>query len=196
MMITHDQLDALYNGQRLTQASIAKMYGVSQVAVFLWMKKHNIKSRAHCIYQAAPSDERFHASYEKTKDGCWNWARWVNERGYGIFKPTEKTKVSAHRRSFELANGKIPAGLVIDHMCRNRRCVNPAHLRAVTPRVNALENSVSPCAKNKQKTHCIRGHELSGDNLRLANGWRLCISCERLRYVPVRERREQNIISM
>ncbi len=78
----------------------------------------------------------------------------IGNKGYGTFGP-----IGAHRISFELANGKVPKGLVLDHICRVRHCVNPDHLRIVTRGQNVLENSVSACAINKAKTHCIHGHD-------------------------------------
>ena len=72
--------------------------------------------------------------------------------GYGAFWKNEKKRaVPAHRMSLELADINIPKGLVVDHICKNRGCVNPKHLRLVTPRVNALENTNSICVKFRKK---------------------------------------------
>src|SRR5271166_2588383 len=88
--------------------------------------------------------------------GCWLWIGAL--RGsYGIFRPTPDRKESAHRLSYKQWRGPIPEGLVIDHICRQRVCVNPDHLRVVTKRQNTLENSDSLQAKNAVKTHCKRG---------------------------------------
>lgn len=71
----------------------------------------------------------------------------------------------AHRLSLQLCNIKIPDGMLVDHMCRNRACVRPSHLRIVTHKQNTLENSLSIQAKNASKTHCNHGHELIAENL-------------------------------
>lgn len=76
--------------------------------------------------------QRFEASIERT-DNCWNWTATIQENGYGRFTPyaTHRARL-AHRMAYEQAIGPIPEGLTIDHLCGNRRCVNPAHLEAVT----------------------------------------------------------------
>lgn len=113
--------------------------------------------------------ERLKTNFEvlflkKEIDICWEWKGTLSEEGYGFYYFTTKVsglkrhRILAHRYSYELYKEKIPIGLVIDHICRNRSCVNPLHLRCVTRKVNSTENSISPCAKNKLKTHCKRGH--------------------------------------
>lgn len=78
----------------------------------------------------------------------------------------------AHRLAYELAKGPIPQGLEIDHVCRRKLCVNPAHLEAVTRHEN-MHRGVKG-----QKTHCIRGHEFTPDNTRIdPNGTRHCKAC-------------------
>ncbi len=91
---------------------------------------------------------------EDPESGCHVWRGATDSAGYGAFhnKPERK----AHRYAWTRVHGPIPSGLMIDHMCRNRACVNPAHLRAVTPAVNGTENSISPCAKHAAKTVCPR----------------------------------------
>jgi hypothetical protein len=83
----------------------------------------------------------------------------------------------AHRVAWEAAHGPIPPGMCIDHLCRNRACVNVNHLEAVTRRVNVLRG-FGPCAKNARKTKCKNGHALEGDNLRKKpRGGRACRTC-------------------
>lgn len=85
----------------------------------------------------ATPEERFWSKVEKT-DGCWNWSGRLNDSGYGVFTIGGKDKFTApaHRWSYELLAGPIPDGLDIDHVCRNRACVNPVHLRPATKKQN------------------------------------------------------------
>lgn len=120
---------------------------------------------------------------------CWLWTASLNEDGYGHFWDGVHL-VFAHRYSYALANGPIPENLVIDHLCLTRACVRPDHGEAVTVAVNFERSSAVP-RLNRDKTHCIRGHPLSGDNLtylRLHGKvmGRKCLACNRMR---VNERR-------
>ena len=115
--------------------------------------------------------------------GCWLWTGTTNPGGYGAVGFMGRTR-SAHRVSYELAKGPIPAGLDLDHKCRVRCCVNPDHLEPVTRSENlrrglAGENlRVAALAK----THCPKGHPYSGGNLYVApDGHRDCITCQRAR---------------
>mgnify|MGYP001609562296 CR=1 FL=1 len=97
------------------------------------------------------------------EDGCWVWLDNYNPAGYGGMRRSKSTGgeyVFAHRAMYELLIGPIPPGLVIDHLCRNRGCVNPAHLEPVTMRENVLRG-VGVAAENAAKTHCDHGHEFS-----------------------------------
>lgn len=120
----------------------------------------------------------FEAKFEKgSDDDCWLWTANL-VRGYGQFG-LHGRMVYAHRVAYEMKYGLIPEGLYIDHLCRTRNCVNPSHMEPVTNRVNLLRG-VGVAAMNARKTHCDRGHELSGENLipyHMARGWRICRSC-------------------
>jgi hypothetical protein len=76
--------------------------------------------------------------------------------------------MKAHRVAYERAHGLLPKGLVIDHLCRNKACVNVEHLEAVTQRENQLRGVNTFAVINSQKTHCVHGHPFSGKNLRVA----------------------------
>lgn len=90
---------------------------------------------------------------------CIEWQGAISSTGYGL-----EGKKYAHRLAMERLVGAIPKHLVIDHICRNRRCVNIGHLRVVTRRENALENNDSPHAINAARTHCKNGHEFDAQN--------------------------------
>ena len=108
------------------------------------------------------TSERFWAKVEKRGDDqCWDWKASQNRNGYGFFKADGE--VVAHRWSFVQARGPIPPGLTLDHLCRNRGCVNPAHLEIVTRGENVLRG-VGLSAANARKTHCVHGHPFNEEN--------------------------------
>ena len=124
-------------------------------------------------------EERFWAKVDKTAPGgCWQWSARLNADGYGHLN-VDGQKVRAHRFAYEMLVGAIPEGLQLDHLCRNRGCVNPDHLEPVTNRENILRGETVP-ARNAAKTHCSKGHEFTPENTTMrANGWRECKTCQR-----------------
>lgn len=136
-------------------------------------------------HPARPVIERVSEKYVVNPEtGCWEWIGQINAYGYGKISIGSKTdgtafKAMAHRVAYELLVGPIPDGLDLDHLCRNRRCINPAHLEPVTRQVNLLRGETLP-ARNAAKTHCVRGHELAGDNvIHQKTGKRWCRECRR-----------------
>lgn len=111
--------------------------------------------------------------------GCWFWLGNHSPNGYAMFASTKGRLAGAHRFSYLIHKGEIPAGLEIDHMCNMKGCVNPDHLRAVTSRVNQLRTN-SVVAQNARKTHCKHGHEFSVENTVVhSGGGRECWTCRK-----------------
>lgn len=130
----------------------------------------------------SPADlERFWSKVEKTST-CWLWMAG-KRRGYGAFQITtngQRSTIQAHRIAYGLVAGDVPVGLVLDHVCRVRACVNPDHLRPVTDAVNILAG-IAPAAINARKTHCKRGHSLMDEsNVYRRGRMRVCKACRRL----------------
>jgi hypothetical protein len=127
--------------------------------------------------------DRFLEKIAPSDSGCLEWQGSKSPQGYGWFSWNSKPTL-AHRWSYEAVMGAIPAGMVIDHLCRNRCCVNPFHLECVSMAENTARGILHDLqrANAKQKTHCLRGHPLFGENLRTdAKGHRMCIACQRMK---------------
>lgn len=121
--------------------------------------------------------DRFAEKVALREDGCHEWIGGTAGEGYGHFyagntAPGKHGKVYAHRWSYEHFVGPIPAGMVIDHLCRNRSCVNPAHLEPVPQSVNVARG-----VGNGSQSTCPQGHPYSGPNLRVYRGQRFCRAC-------------------
>ena len=124
---------------------------------------------------------------------CWQWIAGQNGDGYGSFQEASYKNSKAHRIAYEMVIGQIPEGKVIDHLCRNRGCVNPYHMEVVTPGENTLRGE-SFSAVNARKTHCPNGHPLEGDNLwkhDLTLGRRRCKICMLAQIRACKARRKQ-----
>lgn len=117
---------------------------------------------------------RFTAKYEVVESGCWEWQGSL-AHGYRYF--SHGKSVRAHRASYQHFVGRIPDGFVIDHLCRNTRCVNPSHLEAVTQAVN-VQRSIRGTILGGTLTHCPKGHEYTPDNIRdNYRGYSECWQC-------------------
>ena len=113
----------------------------------------------------------------RTDTGCLEWTGVIDRGGYGRISHRGKTLL-VHRLSYELHVGPIADGLHIDHLCSNRRCMDPAHLEAVTPRENNLRCGCWG-GVNAPKTHCPQGHPYDRLNTYLHGGRRHCRACRR-----------------
>lgn len=116
--------------------------------------------------------------------GCWLWAGSCDTRGYGQLYWKGKSK-RTHRLVLGLACKTV---LVVDHLCRQHSCCNPDHLDVVTQAVNTLRGDTVN-ARNIQKTHCWRGHALSGSNVLTYGPSRHCKQCAKIRSQQFRERK-------
>lgn len=120
-------------------------------------------------------EERFWNKVNKTSS-CWLWtASLVQGSGYGSFTPASRQRVNAHRWAYEQLVGPVPKGMQLDHLCRVRSCVNPAHLEAVPPIIN-VRRGTSPGAEALRRSLCRMGHPYSQWGV-LRAGRRVCRLC-------------------
>jgi hypothetical protein len=160
--------------------------GLKGKALMDWIRSHR--------KPPLPVADRFWPKVDKSAgpDACWPWTGCIQTRGYGQFyvgmEGERMVRQPAHRVAWELTHGPIPAGLVIDHKCKNTVCVNPAHLRPVSQEDNCTVLArPTPFWTNKQKTHCSKGHPFEGENVarvlvKNSSGtkWRptrICLTC-------------------
>lgn len=112
---------------------------------------------------------------------CWPWLASLDNKGYGKISVNNK-QVGAYRAAYESFVGPVPQGLELDHLCRNRRCINPSHLEPVTHQENCRRGFGSV-------THCWRGHPFDDANTYLYGGKRCCKACNRLSVMAYQKRR-------
>lgn len=142
-----------------------------------WLRNGDALLNQH-LYSLGTPEERYWKFIDKGDNdfSCWIWTGGVAGGGYGRFWVGDHY-VQAHRYSYESIRGVIPTGLQLDHLCRNRRCVNPNHLEAVTAKVNLLRG-IGPTGTKSRLTHCKRGHPFNKKNTYIKkNGTRYCRAC-------------------
>lgn len=115
------------------------------------------------IHYSKSDLKRFWSKVEITPE-CWNWKGACSKNGYGQFYLAGKHAL-AHRSSFEIRGEYLPSDMVVDHICKNKKCVNPIHLRIVTKQINTIENSESLPALNAAKDRCKNGHLFEEGNI-------------------------------
>ena len=121
--------------------------------------------------------KRFYYHIDVQPGGCWTWGGALDVSGYGTFYVDNK-QIKAHRWAYEFMVGPIPMGYQIDHLCRNRACVNHSHLEAVTQQENIRRGEVG--RNSREKTHCPSGHPYDEKNTYITkSGSRSCRACKR-----------------
>jgi hypothetical protein len=114
-----------------------------------------------------------------SKTGCWNWVRG-NVKNYGRFT-LNGVKVLVHHYTYQKTYGTIPDGLELDHLCRNPRCCNPAHLEAITHQENVARGNVAIAngIRGRMVTECLNGHSYTPENTYTHRNMRSCKVCRR-----------------
>lgn len=151
----------------------------------LYCEKHRTRIRRHgdpsvALKDHTPAVERWKTSYTVDPEtGCWLWTGPVyKDQGHGFIQDGARKRYMAHRFVWERIVGPIEKGLVLDHLCKNKRCVNPEHLEAVPQAINALRGGID--GGNAAKTQCVNGHDFTPENTYIrSNGWRSCRACSR-----------------
>lgn len=127
--------------------------------------------------RTAPYEERFWGRVDRrSEDECWPWMGWINESGYGEFSTRGGSPCDsrlAHRIAYWYLRGPIPEGLVLDHLCRNRWCVNPSHTEPVTDAENLRRSPLI------LKDECVNGHPYTEGSYYMDRGRRACKECKR-----------------
>jgi hypothetical protein len=142
------------------------------------------QNRQKRLYRTSPPWVRLMRKRRVDENGCWIYTGFCDRDGYGYMREYGKAW-KVHRWIYTRVIGPIPEGYQIDHLCKVTSCFNPFHLEAVTPRENTLRSD-SLSAQNARRTHCRKGHPLTGTNLLIETGrtggpQRRCRECKNTR---------------
>lgn len=163
-----------------------------------WCKKHYDRWRAHGDPLVTKRPELADTPLQRLRraavvgepDQCWP-ANECDRGGYGRVRWRNKT-YRAHRFAYEIMVGPIPDGFELDHLCGNRRCVNPAHLEPVTHQEN-VRRGASPAARIARGGRCSRGHEYTPENTHIRGNSRECRTCWCIRTAAYKARRQSSL---
>lgn len=161
------------NDRKCTIEGCERKHRAHGLCQYHFMRKH----RGYPVERVVltPEDRFWKFVQRDTATGCWLWRGGIDSTGgYGTFTLDNKSnKIKAHRFSYQLAKGAIPEGMVIDHLCRVRACVNPDHLEAVTFAENLIRG-----VGNQNRLYCKKGHLMTeGHFYRSNRGGRVCKEC-------------------
>lgn len=134
--------------------------GLSAISRFFAFDECPIQFRIWPHFTSLALLARFLEKVRVDDDGCW---RWTGSKR-GVYGQLKNSPESAHRTSVRWSRGDIPAGLVVDHLCRHPECVRPDHLDVTTHFENVTVRADSASGRNFRKTHCKRGHPFTLDN--------------------------------
>jgi len=181
-------------GMTFGQLTVVEVSGTDKRRETLWLCNCACGGHAHvpasnlrsgrtsscgCLQLRGPALERLEIRTDRTGE-CWLWTGRLNGSGYAEMKLDGRYQM-AHRVAYQEIVGPIPEGMQLDHLCRVRHCVNPAHLEPVTSRENTIRGKGLP-AINAAKTHCKRGHAFDEANTFINTfGSRVCRACRRAR---------------
>lgn len=142
-----------------------------------WRRYRDTSVARHVVHKGTPL-ERVLQKINIDDKGCWNWTGYLDQSGYAVYRFKEGSSRVA-RWLYEKTVAPIPKPLTIDHVCRNRACINPKHMEPVTMRENLMRGD-SFSGINHRKTVCVHGHEYSESNTGKAKaGGRFCKTCQR-----------------